>query len=157
MKRYEVDVDDDDDGVDGDNDNNTNQQNRIDGEQKQEQYRAELSMKLAGVHWWANTRSRAAECISGMHCSSRTSRNPRAGVGYEDIVKICAMLDVNLTFTCCEMKDNESNEARSRNLHSPTKLVPALNTGENDELEDGSAPEYLLKHVSSLCSLWSAT
>jgi beta-amylase len=152
--RYEVDVDDDDDGVDGDNDNNTNQQNRIEGGQKQEQYRAELSMKLAGVHWWANTRSRAAECISGMHCSSRTSRNPRAGVGYEDIVKICAMLDVNLTFTCCEMKDNESNEARSRNLHSPTKPVPALNTGENDELEDGSAPEYLLKHVSSLCSLY---
>ena len=155
--RYEVNVDEDDDDDDDNNkvhSNNTANQDRKDQGQKHNQHRAKLSMKLAGVHWWANTRSRAAECISGMHCSSRTSRNPRAGVGYEDIVKICAMLDVNLTFTCCEMKDNESNEARSQNLQSPTKSAPALSVGENDELEDGSAPETLLKHISGLCSLY---
>jgi len=165
--RYEVNVeedsddDNDDDGVhirendSADKKQGTTKSNECEGNRTG--HRAELSMKLAGIHWWANTRSRAAECISGMHCSSRTSRNPRSGVGYADIVKICSTLDVNLTFTCCEMKDNESNETRTRNslsLHSPRKKPLPMGDDCDERCEDGSAPEFLLRTVSGLCSLY---
>lgn len=58
----------------------------------------ELSMKIAGVHWWYRTRSHAAELTAGYY--NVDGRN-----GYEPILALCARHGVALTLTCVEMCD----------------------------------------------------
>jgi len=57
-----------------------------------------LGVKLAGVHWWFNTNSHAAELTAGYYNSQ--FRN-----GYDEIVKSLKRFDVHLSFTCVEMRD----------------------------------------------------
>lgn len=57
-----------------------------------------LGMKLAGVHWWFNTNSHAAELTAGYY--NAENRN-----GYEKIVERLKHLQIHLSFTCVEMRD----------------------------------------------------
>lgn len=57
-----------------------------------------LGVKLAGVHWWFNTSSHAAELTAGYY-------NVRSINGYEKIIKCLKKFNVHLSFTCVEMRD----------------------------------------------------
>lgn len=59
-----------------------------------------LSIKLAGVHWWYNCRSHAAELAAGYY-------NTYGRDGYDAIVEMCAKWGIGLNFTCMEMQDHE--------------------------------------------------
>ena len=76
---------------------------------------AALGIKCAGVHWWHDHPSRAAECTAGYYNAVPTTLNdpnaenimgcrPR---GYSQIIDLCARFNVELTFTCVEMRDAE--------------------------------------------------
>lgn len=58
----------------------------------------QLSLKIAGVHWWYGTRSHAAELTAGYN-------NAGDHCGYEPIVQLCREFNVGLTLTCVEMCD----------------------------------------------------
>eukprot|EP00210_Caulerpa_lentillifera_P001615 g1553.t1 len=60
----------------------------------------QLSLKIAGVHWWYKTSSHAAENTAGYF---NTSNN----CGYEKIVGLCKEFKFNLILTCVEMSDNQ--------------------------------------------------
>eukprot|EP00898_Chlorokybus_atmophyticus_P008971 jgi/Chlat1/9075/Chrsp94S08364 len=65
-----------------------------------------LVIKCAGVHWWYDTRSHAAELTAGYY-------NTRERNGYVELFKMCARHDVHVKFTCVEMRDIEHpQEAR---------------------------------------------
>lgn len=57
-----------------------------------------LGVKLAGVHWWFNTNSHAAELTAGYY-------NSRCRNGYDKIIESLKRFDVHLSFTCVEMRD----------------------------------------------------
>jgi len=67
---------------------------------------ATLAIKCAGVHWWYNSRSHAAELTAGYYNTRQGDRVPERN-GYEPIVELCAKYDASLNFTCCEMRDAE--------------------------------------------------
>lgn len=59
-----------------------------------------LSMKVAGIHWWYNHASHAAELTAGYYNT--------AGVdGYGNIAKMLSAHNATFDFTCLEMKDSE--------------------------------------------------
>lgn len=60
----------------------------------------QLTLKIAGVHWWYRTRSHAAELTAGYY-------NAEGHSGYEPIVGICALYGACLTLTCVEMCDSQ--------------------------------------------------
>lgn len=61
---------------------------------------ANLSGKVAGIHWHYNTRSHAAELTAGYY-------NTRNKNGYLEIARMFGKHGVILNFTCMEMKDGE--------------------------------------------------
>eukprot|EP00238_Polyblepharides_amylifera_P005911 CAMPEP_0196593070 /NCGR_PEP_ID=MMETSP1081-20130531/74590_1 /TAXON_ID=36882 /ORGANISM="Pyramimonas amylifera, Strain CCMP720" /LENGTH=557 /DNA_ID=CAMNT_0041916941 /DNA_START=542 /DNA_END=2216 /DNA_ORIENTATION=+ len=65
----------------------------------------QLSLKLAGVHWWYNSKSHAAELTAGYY----NVRSPRCH-GYDRVVQVCAKYNARLNFTCIEMQDCEHPE-----------------------------------------------
>ena len=65
-----------------------------------------LAIKCAGVHWWYNSRSHAAELTAG-YFNTRSGDNVPERDGYEPIVKICGKHGARLNFTCTEMRDIE--------------------------------------------------
>lgn len=65
-----------------------------------------LAIKCAGVHWWYNSRSHAAELTAG-YFNTRSGDNCPERDGYEPIVKICGKHRARLNFTCTEMRDIE--------------------------------------------------
>ena len=65
-----------------------------------------LSLKCAGVHWWYNSRSHAAELTAGYWNTRQGDRVPERD-GYAPIISLCARLGVALNFTCVEMRDAE--------------------------------------------------
>jgi len=76
---------------------------------------AALGIKCAGVHWWHDHPSRAAQCTAGYFNAVPASSNdpddekimgcrPR---GYSQIIDLCARFGAELTFTCVEMRDAE--------------------------------------------------
>lgn len=65
-----------------------------------------LSLKCAGVHWWYNSRSHAAELTAG-YFNTRAGDRVAEADGYAPIVALCAKLGVALNFTCVEMRDAE--------------------------------------------------
>jgi beta-amylase len=65
-----------------------------------------LSLKCAGVHWWYNSRSHAAELTAGYWNTRQGDRVPQRD-GYAPIIQLCAKLGVALNFTCVEMRDSE--------------------------------------------------
>lgn len=82
---------------------------------KSEDQRAsvQLSLKIAGVHWWYRTRSHAAELTAGYF-------NSDDHCGYEKIVDLCREFGFNLILTCIEMSDGQHpHEVRS----SPQNLL----------------------------------
>jgi beta-amylase len=65
-----------------------------------------LAIKCAGVHWWYNSRSHAAELTAGYFNTRSGDRCPERD-GYEPIVAICGKHGARLNFTCAEMRDVE--------------------------------------------------
>lgn len=65
-----------------------------------------LSMKLAGVHWWYNSRPHAAELTAGYYNVREGASGP-ARNGYERLVQLCSKYNTRLNFTCMEMRDCE--------------------------------------------------
>ena len=65
-----------------------------------------IAIKCAGVHWWYNSRSHAAELTAG-YFNTRSGDNVPDRDGYEPIVKICGRHGARLNFTCTEMRDIE--------------------------------------------------
>lgn len=66
----------------------------------------QVAIKCAGVHWWYNSRSHAAELTAG-YFNTRSGDNVPERDGYEPIVKICGKHEARLNFTCTEMRDIE--------------------------------------------------
>jgi beta-amylase len=60
----------------------------------------QLSVKLAGVHWWYKTRSHAAELTAGYY-------NTRERNGYARLFQTLAAHGASASFTCVEMRDCE--------------------------------------------------
>lgn len=58
----------------------------------------EVSLKIAGVHWWYNSRSHAAELTAGYY-------NTEGHDGYAGILELCAQHGMVATLTCVEMCD----------------------------------------------------
>lgn len=98
---------------------------------------AQLSLKCAGVHWWYNSRSHAAELTAGYYNTRMGDRVPERN-GYAPIVALCAQYGVNLNFTCVEMRDVEHPwEARCgpegllRQVRSAASVYQVPVVGEN--------------------------
>jgi len=66
----------------------------------------QLAIKCAGVHWWYNSRSHAAELTAGYFNTRSGDKVPERD-GYEPIVEICRVHGARLNFTCTEMRDVE--------------------------------------------------
>ena len=66
----------------------------------------QLSLKCAGVHWWYNSRSHAAELTAGYFNTRQGDRVPERN-GYAPIAALCRSHGAHLNFTCVEMKDIE--------------------------------------------------
>jgi len=66
----------------------------------------DVAIKCAGVHWWYNSRSHAAELTAG-YFNTRSGDFVPERDGYEPIVKICAKYNARLNFTCVEMLDDD--------------------------------------------------
>lgn len=66
----------------------------------------QTSIKCAGVHWWYNSRSHAAELTAGYY-NTRAGNYQPARNGYDAICKLCAKYNAHLNFTCVEMRDCE--------------------------------------------------
>lgn len=62
--------------------------------------KVKLAAKIAGIHWWYNSRSHAAELAAGYY-------NLRDRDGYMPILKMLARHRATLNFTCSEMRDDE--------------------------------------------------
>ena len=60
----------------------------------------EVSLKIAGVHWWYNSRSHAAELTAGYY-------NTEDHDGYAGILELCAQHGLVATLTCVEMCDGQ--------------------------------------------------
>eukprot|EP00887_Chlorella_sp_A99_P003737 scaffold7.g3737.t1 len=60
----------------------------------------ELSLKVAGVHWWYRTRSHAGELTAGYY-------NSEGRDGYTPIIDLCRRYGASLTLTCVEMCDSQ--------------------------------------------------
>lgn len=86
----------------------------------------DVTIKIAGVHWWYRTRSHAAELTAG-YLNYETSTGQKSN-GYEAIVALCARHGVGLTLTCVEMCDSQ---------HPPEALC---------------GPEGLLRQVRESCA-----
>eukprot|EP00963_Diacronema_lutheri_P014241 scaffold2858_cov659-Pavlova_lutheri.AAC.212 len=65
-----------------------------------EECNLELGAKLAGVHWWYNSRSHAAELTAGYY-------NTRDHEGYTAVMDVLKKHNAVLNFTCVEMNDCE--------------------------------------------------
>ena len=62
--------------------------------------RVEVTLKVAGIHWWYRTRSHAAELTAGYY-------NTAGRDGYNALIEICAKQGTGLTLTCVEMCDGQ--------------------------------------------------
>ena len=62
--------------------------------------RVEVTLKVAGIHWWYRTRSHAAELTAGYY-------NTAGRDGYNALIEICAEHGAGLTLTCVEMCDGQ--------------------------------------------------
>ena len=74
--------------------------------EKRKRHVPALAIKCAGVHWWYNSRSHAAELTAG-YFNTRSGDHCPERDGYEPIVAICGKHGARLNFTCAEMRDVE--------------------------------------------------
>jgi len=68
--------------------------------------KVQLSVKLAGVHWWYKTRSHAAELTAGYY-NTFGGRWSSVCHGYERLCELCAKYNARMNFTCVEMRDSD--------------------------------------------------
>ena len=96
----------------------------------------EVSLKIAGVHWWYNSRSHAAEMTAGYY-------NTEAHDGYAGILEVCAQHGMVATLTCVEMCDAqhppEALCGPEGLLRQVLPLLKYLLTCENTAAHDGYA------------------
>eukprot|EP00299_Pterocystis_sp_00344_P012111 c576_g1_i2.p1 GENE.c576_g1_i2~~c576_g1_i2.p1 ORF type:complete len:396 (-),score=77.15 c576_g1_i2:313-1500(-) len=78
-------------------------------------YPVQIVGKIAGIHWWYNTASHAAELTAGYY-------NIYGRDGYSAILSMFAKHHVNLDFTMLEMTDNDNPQAQSR----PEELIKSV-------------------------------
>ena len=85
----------------------------------------EVSLKIAGVHWWYNSRSHAAEMTAGYY-------NTEVHDGYAGILEMCAQHGMVVTLTCVEMCDAQHSpealcgpEGLLRQVLSHAHILPA--------------------------------
>jgi len=71
--------------------------------------RIDLSIKCAGVHWWYNSSSHAAELTAG-YWNTRAGKDAPERDGYQPIIELCQTYGAALIFTCVEMRDEEHPE-----------------------------------------------
>lgn len=90
-----------------------------------------ISIKIAGIHWWYMTQSHAAEMTAGYY-------NTKEHCGYTDIINLCSRYNANLILTCVEMCDEQHPEyarcSPRRLLHQIQEIASKLNvrlSGEN--------------------------
>ena len=58
----------------------------------------DVTLKIAGIHWWFRSRSHGAELTAGYY-------NTAGRDGYNGLIEICAEAGCALTLTCVEMCD----------------------------------------------------
>ena len=95
-----------------------------------------LAIKCAGVHWWYNSRSHAAELTAGYFNTRSGDRCPQRD-GYEPIVMICGKHGARLNFTCAEMRDVEHPFFRG--------AAPRVCCGRSARRRLGTASRWLAK------------
>lgn len=100
------------------------------------QCKVKLAAKVAGIHWWYNHDSHAAELTAGYY--NLINRD-----GYRPIARMFARHYACLNFTCLEMRDSEQpTAARS----GPQKLVQqVLSAGWRENIEvagENALPRY---------------
>lgn len=78
-----------------------------------------VTMKVAGLHWWRHTRSRAAEATAGYW-------NTPGRDGYDDVIKACKRHGLSMTLTCVEMCDGQHPPAA---LCGPEGLLRQVREG----------------------------
>lgn len=71
-----------------------------------------IAAKIAGIHWWYNTDSHAAELTAGYYNTVNYN-------GYKDIAAMLKKYDVQFAFTCLEMVDSAQHGCAC----SPQRLV----------------------------------
>ena len=68
--------------------------------------RVQLSVKLAGVHWWYKTKSHAAELTAGYY-NTFGGQWSSVSNGYERLCQLCTKYNARMNFTCVEMRDTD--------------------------------------------------
>ncbi|CAK0774322.1 hypothetical protein CVIRNUC_004157 [Coccomyxa viridis] len=93
--------------------------------------RVEVTLKVAGIHWWYRTRSHAAELTAGYY-------NTAGRDGYNALIEICAKHGTGLTLTCVEMCDGQhppealcGPEGLLRQVREAASAAGVLMAGEN--------------------------
>ncbi len=79
----------------------------------------EVSLKIAGVHWWYNSRSHAAEMTAGYY-------NTELHDGYAGILEMCAQHGMVVTLTCVEMCDAQHPPEALCGPEGLLRQVPSL-------------------------------
>lgn len=78
-----------------------------------------VTMKVAGLHWWRHTNSRAAEATAGYWNTSGRD-------GYDDVIRACKRYGLSMTLTCVEMCDGQHPPAA---LCGPEGLLRQVREG----------------------------
>lgn len=98
--------------------------------------KVKLAAKVAGIHWWYNSRNHAAELAAGYY-------NLRERDGYKPIAKMLGWHRAVLNFTCIEMRDNEHNWEARCGPEGLTRQV--LNAGWHEGIDiscENALPRY---------------
>lgn len=117
----------------------------------------EVSLKIAGVHWWYNSRSHAAEMTAGYY-------NTEAHDGYAGILELCAQHGMVATLTCVEMCDAQhppealcGPEGLLRQVREGAAAAGVLLGGENALpcFVPGGVDQYALDRIVYNTKPWS--
>lgn len=94
----------------------------------------EVSLKIAGIHWWYRTRAHAAELTAGYYNTANRD-------GYNSMVEICAEYGAALTLTCVEMCDAQHPPEA---LCGPEGLLRQVRSPDHLMFECGTSVVYIL-------------
>ncbi|DBA71032.1 TPA: Leucine-rich repeat receptor-like serine/threonine-protein kinase bam2 [Trebouxia sp. C0005] len=117
----------------------------------------EVSLKIAGVHWWYNSRSHAAEMTAGYY-------NSEVHDGYAGILEMCAQHGMVVTLTCVEMCDAQhppealcGPEGLLRQVREGAAAAGVLLGGENALpcFVPGGVDQYALDRIVYNTKPWS--
>ncbi|KAL0030883.1 hypothetical protein WJX77_011689 [Trebouxia sp. C0004] len=117
----------------------------------------EVSLKIAGVHWWYNSRSHAAEMTAGYY-------NTEVHDGYAGMLEMCAQHGMVVTLTCVEMCDAQhppealcGPEGLLRQVREGAAAAGVLLGGENALpcFVPGGVDQYALDRIVYNTKPWS--